>query len=359
MKLIGFAELGNIDPRLVFAAGDAGVFFRGETFPAEIRIVARRGRAAVAFQIDESTPETWALHSEHDLAAHALVSARNGLVVIDCVELKRPGHGELPTCWRDGVSPLALGDYRRGWWAHCTMLSASSPMLLPIEGRPHGKGEPLAIAIVGEIGERRYGGEELAARIRSNASRSIILTIDSPGGTVDDGMPIYRALAEHPHRVECEIINRAESMAAIVALAADERRMVADGHLLLHQTTLPTPVSAQPCDLRRVAAKMEKMHGEFAAIVADACGCGLETAKVWIENETTFNAGDALRVGLVHRSVRPAIALPPLYSVNGRYLVGDRVRHQGNVYAATRNTFGAPGLAPDRDRKTWEPVNAY
>jgi ATP-dependent protease ClpP protease subunit len=375
-KCLGFAPLPNAIDDLTVIAADAGLWFQGQFVPADMHIAQRGDDLVVAFS---AADESWLITNPNDLVATPLERASNGLLVIDGLTL-RPAGFDDPTCWRADVSHRHLDGERRSWWAHVVVPPRVRPLTVANQGRPHGKGKPLELAIIGEIGHNgRYRG--IAEQIQDAGDHSILLTIDSPGGDANEGLGIYRALARHKHRVEVEIVGQACSAACIIALAGDTRHIAPDGRMMLHQVHLSSYNGATAEDLRAHADRMEAINRNLAAIVHHAAKCGLAQARAWVDGETYFDAGRAITAGLAHglirdtpaatpsqprarfaaiagpyRSVRPATALAPLYGHGVRYKPGQQVRHQGRVYVATRNTFGAPTLTPDHNTMDWDEV---
>lgn len=383
MDLYGFAEIDGADARTTFVRAGADLRWEGDRYAANVHISVRRGVVAAVFHA-RAQDGSWRLANAMAPAFEAvpIIGDQNGLIIVSGVELRKAGHAG-PTCWKSGHDPRHLDDRRRRWWPRAVLPPRASVLPMPPKVRREGQNQSLHLAIVGRIGgDGRY--HEIVSQIEaaSAADRSIVLTIDSEGGDTSAGMAIYRALASHSCRVEAQIA-RAESIACILALAADIRHVTPDASMMLHQTSLATPHNASAADLRRIAGDMENMHRDFAGIVASATGGGFNAAESWIERETRFTAGQAVRAGLAHsvmhdvpaiipshprarftaisgpfRSVKPATAAAALYAINGRYRAGQTVRHNSKSYVAVRATFGAVGLSPDRNRTDWEEIDA-
>lgn len=63
---------------------------------------------------------------------------------------------------------------------------------------------------------------------------TINLHINSPGGSVFDGVAIYNALKQHPARVEVDVDGIAASIASVIAMAGDEIRMASNSMMMIH-----------------------------------------------------------------------------------------------------------------------------
>jgi len=65
----------------------------------------------------------------------------------------------------------------------------------------------------------------------------IEVLLDSPGGSVSDGLTIYDALRNHPAKVTTNVIGVAASMASVLMLAGDVRQIAENGRVMVHRAT--------------------------------------------------------------------------------------------------------------------------
>ena len=86
----------------------------------------------------------------------------------------------------------------------------------------------------------------------------IELRLNSPGGSVIEGIAIFNALVQHPAKVTAYIDGWAASMASIIAMAADEINMPENTYLMVHN---PWTVAIGDADeLRKNAELLETMQ---------------------------------------------------------------------------------------------------
>ena len=106
------------------------------------------------------------------------------------------------------------------------------------------------IFIYGDIGDD-WDDETLAARnfVRELAEldvEAITVRINSPGGSVTDGLAIYNSLRRHKADIHVEIDGIAASIASLIAMAGDTLSMAENALLMIHapvsytHLTLPT-----------------------------------------------------------------------------------------------------------------------
>lgn len=66
----------------------------------------------------------------------------------------------------------------------------------------------------------------------------LIVSINSPGGYVDEGSEIYTALKNYPGHVEVQIVGLAASAASIIAMAGDKVRISPTAQIMIHNASM-------------------------------------------------------------------------------------------------------------------------
>ncbi|AUB61940.1 peptidase [Bacillus cereus] len=69
-------------------------------------------------------------------------------------------------------------------------------------------------------------------------SEDLIVSINSPGGYVDEGSEIYTALKNYPGHVEVQIVGLAASAASIIAMAGDKVRISPTAQIMIHNASM-------------------------------------------------------------------------------------------------------------------------
>jgi ATP-dependent protease ClpP protease subunit len=98
----------------------------------------------------------------------------------------------------------------------------------------------------------------------------ITLRINSPGGSVFDGIAIYNALRRHPARITVVVEGIAASIASVIVCAGDEVVMPENAILMLHEPS--AVVSGTADDLLSMAAALEKMRVGLVSAYRDKSG---------------------------------------------------------------------------------------
>ncbi len=292
----------DVETPLVHVDGSAVIVADGEAITGEIFPVGRGGRAAVACKIDEAAAPIGLVSKARfqRLKARAFGEAddNSGLFVITGMEVFNAAWG---TCvWTQDAD---IEDPNERQWRARAQIAASRQALghlntLPPAARSPGAGRPLVLDMTGEITAGL--SDRLVPAIKAAHDSTIVVNIDSDGGLVAEGTPICRALQQHPHSVETNVVGKAHSMAAIMALHGDHRSIAYDGSIMVHAPHVSQVASLTARSLRGIANSLDRSAEHFAAILAQQTGTHLDMARQWVADETTFNAGDAYRAGLVH-----------------------------------------------------------
>jgi ATP-dependent Clp endopeptidase proteolytic subunit ClpP len=126
---------------------------------------------------------------------------------------------------------------------------------------------------------------------------SVLLRINSPGGSVIDGLAIYDAVSRLPQKVTSRIEGIAASMASVIALAADEVVMSENSLYMIHNVWGGEVGDSD--DLRKAADLMDKMGERLVNIYVSKSGQKEEQIRAWMDEETWFNSSEAVEAGFI------------------------------------------------------------
>jgi ATP-dependent Clp endopeptidase proteolytic subunit ClpP len=131
----------------------------------------------------------------------------------------------------------------------------------------------------------------------------ITVYLNSLGGSVFDGMTIFNELKNHPARITVKVMGIAASAASVIAMAAEPGKLVmAEGtFLMIHKAW--TWLVGNADDMLKMAATLETLDGEMAAIYARRSGKSLDEVKQKMTEETCFTAEEAVAFGLADKAL--------------------------------------------------------
>jgi len=140
--------------------------------------------------------------------------------------------------------------------------------------------------------------------VEDDALETVHLEINSPGGSVTDGYRIFHeleAMKARGVRVEALINGRAASMATVIAMAADVRRLTKGSLMLVHDASTVTMGTAK--DHRNAADSLEQMSAEIAEIYAKVTGSDAEDMRDLMAEDRWMSGPEALEIGFIDEIV--------------------------------------------------------
>lgn len=157
------------------------------------------------------------------------------------------------------------------------------------------------VFLYGEIGGW-WGGIEAAEFVRELAALDvdeIQLRVNSPGGSVYDGVSIMNALRRHPARVIATVDGLAASAASFLIQAADEVVMGHGTELMIHDAWGVCIGNANAMD--RTRQDLDRLSNTIAGIYAERAGGEVSTWRDAMLAETWYTAEEAVTAGLADR----------------------------------------------------------
>ena len=123
----------------------------------------------------------------------------------------------------------------------------------------------------------------------------ISILINSPGGSVFDGMAIYNYLNSIKDRVTVTVIGLAASIASIIALGGKRLVMYQGTFLMIHNPSVRAWGGSE--DLRKSADIMDKVRGEIVKIYQTKATLTDEEISSMMDAETWLTADECLEKG--------------------------------------------------------------
>ncbi len=127
----------------------------------------------------------------------------------------------------------------------------------------------------------------------------IHLYINSPGGSVFEGVTIYNMLKRHKARIIVHVDAVAASIASVIAMAGDEVRMPSNSVLMIHNALIG-PIWGNAQELRKHADDVERISQSSMTTYLGKAGDKLTEEKLQelLDAETWLSAEQAFDYGL-------------------------------------------------------------
>lgn len=165
------------------------------------------------------------------------------------------------------------------------------------------------LMLYGVIGDEWDGltASEVVEHIRSLGEvDEINVLLNSPGGSVTDGLAIYNELATHPASVNIEITGLAASMGSVIAMAGDHVRIAENAMVMIHNPWNVAVGNSE--DLRKAADVLDKFGTSLVGIYVQRTGLEEDDVRSMMDEETWLDAEEALAKGFVDEIGSPVEA---------------------------------------------------
>lgn len=164
-------------------------------------------------------------------------------------------------------------------------------------------GAPHEISIFDEIGAFGTNAKHFINDLKKVEANEINLSINSPGGSVFDGIAIFNALRDSGKTINVKVLGVAASIASLIAMAGDKIVMPENSFMMVHNPWAYTKGNAD--ELRDFADVLDKIGASLTATYMSRTGKSEEEVKALLKAETYLTAQEALDLGFADE-VEPA-----------------------------------------------------
>lgn len=162
-----------------------------------------------------------------------------------------------------------------------------------------------SMEVVGEITRESVYSLILQLRYLQQAApgKEITMYINSPGGSVSDGLALYDVMemVSCPIRTVC--VGTAASMGALLFAAGDSRDIFPHATVMIHDP-LTTGVSGSALHIEEASRRLMETRKTTAEIIAKHTGHSLEEVYEKTKQDSYFNAAEAVAWGLADRIIK-------------------------------------------------------
>ena len=131
--------------------------------------------------------------------------------------------------------------------------------------------------------------------------KEISLYINSPGGSITDGMAIVDTINYIKCPVSTICVGMAASMGAVLLASGEKGRRFAtpNSEILIHQPLISGGLSGQTTEIKIHADHMVKTRQKLNRLLSERTGQSLETIEKDTERDNYMTAEEALKFGLI------------------------------------------------------------
>lgn len=158
--------------------------------------------------------------------------------------------------------------------------------------------ESADIYIYEEIGRYGIGAKQFVQELNKITAKKINVHINSPGGSVWQGIAIFTALNNAKNKIINTFIDGiAASITSLIALAGDFVTIAENAFFFIHEPSGDAMGTADT--MRHTAEELDKIRDQLANAYQRKTGMDLEEIKRLMKQETLYNAQEALAAGFV------------------------------------------------------------
>ena len=131
--------------------------------------------------------------------------------------------------------------------------------------------------------------------------KEISLYINSPGGSITDGMAIVDTINYIKCPVSTICVGMAASMGAVLLASGEKGRRFAtpNSEILIHQPLISGGLSGQTTEIKIHADHMVRTREKLNKLLSERTGQSLETIEKDTERDNYMSAEEALKYGLI------------------------------------------------------------
>jgi ATP-dependent protease ClpP protease subunit len=143
--------------------------------------------------------------------------------------------------------------------------------------------------------------DELVAELKGITAPRMRVRINSPGGSVFEGIAIANALRAHPARVTVQVDSVAASIASVIAMAGDRIEMAPNSMLMIHDASGVCMGNA--ADMDEMSELLDLISDNIADAYAARAGGTREQWRARMQAETWYLPEDAVANGLADEAL--------------------------------------------------------
>jgi ATP-dependent Clp endopeptidase proteolytic subunit ClpP len=174
-------------------------------------------------------------------------------------------------------------------------------------------GNSLEIFLYDDIGNSMWSEGTTAKSFVDDLNKagpvsSINLRVNSPGGSVFDGVAIYNALLNCGAKVTAQVDGLAASIASVIIMAAEKISMTPTSMIMVHNPA--TTVSGDSKDMRKMADTMDKVRASMITAYQRHCDLTASAIGKMLDDETWMTAEEAVANGFASEVILDGASSP-------------------------------------------------
>lgn len=161
------------------------------------------------------------------------------------------------------------------------------------------KKEIYLYGVIGDPDWEMIGAQQVVDALGQMEGSRVTVRLNTPGGSIDEGIPIYNAMKRHPGGVKTIVDGIAASMGSYIMLAGVERTVAKNAMVMLHN---PASIAwGNASEFRKIADVLDKYRERMLPDYAEATGKAQEELIELLDAETWYVGQEILDNGFAQR----------------------------------------------------------
>lgn len=156
--------------------------------------------------------------------------------------------------------------------------------------------DPNIVEMFGEVGYE-ITASQFSVDLKALEGKDFDLVINSPGGSVFEGLAVYEMIKNYPGKVTAYINGIAASMGSVIPMAADNIIMGDMSVMMVHNPW--TIAGGEAEDFRKAADTLDKLKDILVKAYVNKTGMTAEAVAELMDAETWMSAEEAKEFGFV------------------------------------------------------------
>lgn len=160
------------------------------------------------------------------------------------------------------------------------------------------------VEVVGEITRESVYSLILQLRYlhKADPEKEVTMYINSPGGSVQDGLALYDVMAGISCPVRTVCVGMAASMGALLFAAGDRRELLPHAQVMIHDPLI-TGMGGSALSVEEASRRLMETRETTAEILSRHTGHTMEEIYEKTKQDTYFNAEEAVAWNLADRII--------------------------------------------------------
>lgn len=162
------------------------------------------------------------------------------------------------------------------------------------------------IFLTGDVDTEMVARFFVVFRALDSTKGEIYITLNSTGGSMDDGFAIYDTIRLSNNAVVIDVVGSAQSIATLILQAGDVRRATPEARIMIHQGRLHTGQEAFAAEeLKEQGRELAYSNQRYYRAISEKSKLPIKEVVKLCRKDSYFSADEAKKFGLIDIVIEP------------------------------------------------------